>query len=124
MDDELVQLATIYETPGFVLLANDDDQTRMGCVGLRSLGTLDGTATAEIRRLFVRPDQRGQGLGQKLLETLMERARVNGFERLVLNTLPEMTSALALYGKLGFKPSKAHVDEPAEGTQYFSLTLD
>ena len=79
--------------------------------------------TGEIRRLFVRNQGRGQGLGRTLTEELIARARAGGLERLVLNTLPAMSEAVALYRSLGFDTINSYADEPLEDTLYFGLTL-
>ena len=123
MDNELVQLAEIYVAPGFLLLASDSASERLGCVGLRSLGAVDGQLTGEIRRLFVRGAARGQGLGAALTEMLRVEAGKAGFARLVLNTLPAMHEAIALYEGLGFEPSVPYVDEPLDDTLYLSLSI-
>lgn len=123
MDNELVELASIYESPGFLLLALDETGERLGCVGLRNLGQLHGEATGEIRRLFVREDGRGRGLGRSLTERLIADAATRGFDRLVLNSVPSMQEALELYAGLGFEPSEPYVDEPLEDTYYLALAL-
>lgn len=123
MEDELVQLASIYGSPGFLLLASTETGDRVGCVGLRSLGTIDGMLVGEMRRLFVRDEFRGVGAGRALVDMMRSEAYGNRFGRIVLNTLPEMTSAQTLYTSIGFESSRPHVDEPAEGTLYFVLDL-
>ena len=123
MDNELVELASIYESPGFLLLALDETGERLGCVGLRNLGQVQGEMTGEIRRLYVREDGRGHGLGRSLTERLIADASAHGFARLVLNTVPSMREALELYTKLGFEPSEPYVDEPVEDTYYLARTL-
>lgn len=123
MDNELVQLAEIYVAPGFLLLASGSAGERLGCVGLRSLGAVDGQLTGEIRRLFVRGAARGQGLGAALTQMLRVEAGKAGFARLVLNTLPAMHGAIALYEGLGFEPSVPYVDEPLDDTLYLSLSI-
>lgn len=123
MDNELVELASIYESPGFLLLATGPDDERLGCVGLRTLDPIDAQMSGEIRRLFVRHDGRGQGLGRLLTERLIADAARGGFARLVLNTLPAMNEAVALYEALGFEPSEPYVDEPLDDTLYFALDL-
>ena len=117
MKTELVQLRTFYAAPGFALLAYDNEP--LGCVAFRSLGNNDG----EIRRLFVSPNQRTGGLGRRLVTRLIEQARVDGFQRLFLNTLPTMTYAIALYESIGFTPTDSYAGDPTEGILYFALVL-
>ncbi len=123
MRDELVQLATVYQSPGFLLLATDRDGKQLGCVGLRSLGFPNGVLTGEIRRLFVHGAARRTGLGRSLLERVLEEAAVARFGQIVLNTLPVMHEAVALYESIGCTPIAPYVDEPLEHTRYLGIDL-
>ncbi len=123
MADELVQLASIYGEPGFLLLATDDQGERLGCVGLRDLGLSNGVRVGEIRRLFVRAGCRSGGLGGSLLEGMTSRAVKAGFDRVVLNTLPSMVEAVGLYRAHGFETCDPYVESPIEDTLYLSLEL-
>lgn len=119
MTAELVQLRSFYAAPGFLLLAHEDGET-VGCVGLRTLGASRG----EVRRLFVRPEHRGGGLGRRLLNRTSELARAHSFRQLVLNTLPTMTAARALYDADGFEPIDPYTADPVEGVQFLGRDLD
>ncbi len=79
MADELVQLVDVYGSPGFLLLAVDDSGQRLGCVGLKNLGAINGQATGEIRRLFVRESGRTAGLGRSLLLPQYDRTQLFDF---------------------------------------------
>jgi putative acetyltransferase len=78
-----------------LFLAADDG----GCVALRLLSP----DTAEMKRLYVRPAHRGTRLGRALAEAAIAAAREAGCARIVLDTLPQMREAQALYALLGFK---------------------
>jgi len=125
MEDELVQLDTIYADPGFLLLARDANGERLGCVGVRTIDDASQPAkvTGEIRRLFVRDPGRGTGVGVALVARLIEDARTRGFERLVLNTLPSMSQAIGLYDRAGFSTGEPYAEEPLEDTLYFARNL-
>jgi ribosomal protein S18 acetylase RimI-like enzyme len=71
----------------------------------------------------VTPDARTSGLGRRLVRRVLVYARDNGVERVVLNTLPTMTNAIALYQSLGFNPIDPYVTEPTVGVLYFGLDL-
>ena len=91
---------------------------------MRMLPTQPATpATAEIRRLFVRDEARGTGLGRRLAEQLVAHAQAADISRLVLNTLPAMTEAQALYVSMGFESCAPYVDEPLDGVLYYERTL-
>ncbi len=118
MDTELVQLRSFYAEPGLLLIARLSGAP-VGGVGLRPLGPF----TAEIRRLFVKPDGRTSGLGRRLVTRLIDEARDRDVERLVLNTLPTMTHAIALYESFGFTRIDPSVADPTEGVLFYALDL-
>jgi putative acetyltransferase len=121
MEDELVQLESFYLDPGFLLLATNDDGERLGCVGARATSDV---RQCEVRRMFIRPEGRGKGLGRALTDRLIVEAAEAGFTHLVLNTLPAMSEAICLYESMGFVRCDPYVDEPLEGVLYYSLTLE
>jgi GNAT superfamily N-acetyltransferase len=97
---ELAGLPGAYAGPaGALIVAGDGAADLAGCVGLRPVE--DG---AEIKRLFVRPSARGQGLGGALVDAVIEAARAAGHRRVVLETHESMTAAAALYLARGFVP--------------------
>ena len=118
MSAELVQLRSFYAPPGLLLLARTGNAAT-GCVGLRALDGVVG----EVRRLFVRPARRSSGAARQLMDRLILEARASRLRRLVLNTLPTMTHALALYASYGFAPTEAYVEQPTDGVVYLSLDL-
>ena len=70
----------------------------IGCGAVRRLGE----AEAEIKRMYVVPTSRGQGVGRSLLSALEEEARALGADRLLLETGDRLPEALALYVRAGF----------------------
>ena len=91
----------------------------MGCIGLRRV---DGTS-GEVKRLYVRPAARGQGLGGALAQQVIEAAREIGYRRLVLDTLAPMTEARTLYRSRGFREIPAYYANPLSGVIYMELAL-
>jgi putative acetyltransferase len=71
----------------------------------------------------VRPSGRGAGLGRLLTETLVKEARLAGYRRVLLDTLPAMTEAQALYRSMGFVEIPAYCHNPIAGTRYMALSF-
>jgi GNAT superfamily N-acetyltransferase len=82
---------------GTFLVARQDGRT-VGCGAIR----LVDAATAEVKRMYVEPDQRGKGVGRAVLARLEAAARQLGARRLVLETGIHSPDALALYHRAGF----------------------
>src|SRR5688572_28028803 len=120
-DKELAELPGDYKPPdGRLFLAHENDQTA-GCVALRKIGEGIG----EMKRLYVRPAFRSQGLGRTLTETLLREARNIGYRRIRLDTLPgKMDQAIVMYRSLGFKDIEPYYHNPVEGAAFMELLLD
>ena len=116
---ELASLETEYGGVNGGFLLAQDGGAYLGCVGVRSFAPRIG----EIKRLYVRPAARGRRLGRLLAEGIIDIARQRGFDRVLLDTLPFMTEAQALYLSLGFTPTPAYRYNPVEGTAFLELRL-
>ena len=89
---------------GLFLVAGDG----AGCAGLRR----HDAATAEVKRLWVRPDQRGSGLARALMAAVEAAARDWGCTRLVLDTSRHLPAALAFYRRAGWTEVARYNDNP------------
>ena len=79
--------------------------------------------SGEVKRLYLRPRFRGLGLGRRLQEAVIERAREIGYDCLYADTLPSMTEALALYQRVGFERVDAYSPTPTPDAIYLRLKL-
>jgi ribosomal protein S18 acetylase RimI-like enzyme len=119
-EKELAELPGDYAQPdGRLLLATFSDAPA-GCIALHKLDA----EICEMKRLYVRPQFRGKGLGRILADRLIADAREIGYKRLRLDTVePMMCDAVALYRKLGFREIAPYRENPIEGALYMELTL-
>jgi ribosomal protein S18 acetylase RimI-like enzyme len=116
---ELRELPGAYAPPGGRLLIAVQDGTPAGCVALRP----QGDARCELKRLFVRPGNRGLGIGRALTDRIVDEARAIGYDQIVLDTLPSMAAAQQLYEELGFREIAPYCVNPIAGTRYLGKNL-
>lgn len=118
---EMAAMPGKYAPPaGALLLARDSNGTPVGCVGLRPI---EPRGCCEMKRLYVAPQGRGFGLGEKLVRAVIEEAKRIRYREMRLDTLPSMTGAIALYTKLGFEPIAPYYETPVVGTHFMRLPL-
>lgn len=117
---ELVELGDMYGPPGGALFLAWDGARPVGCVGTRTFAP----GVGEMKRLYLRPAARGQGLGRALAQASIAAARRIGHRRLVLDTLASMHGARQLYSSLGFKETGPYYANPLPDVVYFELDLE
>ena len=119
-DEELAGLPGDYSPPqGRLLLAEYEGQFA-ACVALHKLE--DGIC--EMKRLYLRPQFRGKGLGRALADRIIAEARQIGYKRMRLDTVePIMKDAVAMYRKLGFVEIAPYCENPMGGALYMELQL-
>lgn len=119
-EEELAGLPGKYAPPVGILLLALVDGEPAGCVALRAFDAV----RAEAKRLYVRPGSRGTGTGRALMNAVIEEARRLGYRELVGDTLPEaMTTALAMYDRMGFERVDAYSVDPTPGAVFLRLRL-
>lgn len=119
-DKELAGLPGDYAPPeGRLLLAEFDGQLA-GCVALHKFEA----KICEMKRLYLRPEFRGKGLGRILAEAIIAEARNIGYEFMRLDTVePVMKDAVQMYRRLGFREITPYRVNPMPGTLYMELKL-
>ena len=133
IEDELANLPVRYAAPGTLLLA-DRDGHPAGCLAVRELrvagpmaavhAAVGGGLALELKRLWVRPEARGLGLGQRLVEEGHAHCRRQGAAAVYLDTVPAaMPDAVRMYENLGFGRSERYNSNDLKGVAHFRLYL-
>lgn len=119
-DEEIMHLEGKYGAPYGRLYLLRCEGKNAGCAALRRLDD----ERAELKRMYVRPEYRGNGFGGILVDKLISDARLIGYKSIVLDTLPFLQSAVRLYRRHGFREMEAYNDSPMNGSIYMRLELD
>jgi len=119
-DQELASLPGDYAPPNGRLLLAISKGNPAGCVALHKLEQ----DICEMKRLYVRSQYRGKGLGRQLAERVIAEARQLGYKKLRLDTVePVMKTAVAMYRQLGFREIPPYRPNPIKGALYMELQL-
>ena len=119
-EKELATLPGDYAPPDGRLLLTECEGQLAGCVALHKLD--DGVC--EMKRLYLRPQFRGKGLGRALADRIIIEARHIGYARMRLDTVePVMKDAVAMYRRLGFREIAPYCKNPIAGALYMELLL-
>jgi ribosomal protein S18 acetylase RimI-like enzyme len=117
--NELADLPGKYALPSGSLLMAEEDGKVAGCVGLRKIST----GICEMKRLYIRPEFRGRGLGKALAFAIIEVAFNMGYRKMRLDTVATMKEAVRLYRHLGFYEIDAYCFNPIKEAIYMELNL-
>lgn len=119
-DGEVAALPGKYAAPEGRLFLAFSDEKLAGCIALRKLEE----GVCEMKRLFVREDFRGLGIGIKLIEKLIDEARLIGYKTMRLDTYPpKMAKAVGLYESNGFREIPAYYHNPYGETLFMEKDL-
>lgn len=118
-DDEINSLEQMYSAPTGGLLIAKVNEEPAGVAGIRQFGNDD----CELKRMFVKQDFRGLGLGKALLLESIALARQLGYKTIKLDTAEYMKDAIQLYAQNGFLEIPPYRYNPHESAKYFALKL-
>jgi len=119
-EKELETIDKQYNKPRGALLLVYCDKIAIGCTGIREWDN----DIAELKRMYVKPDYRGQDIGRKLLELSFEIAKELSYKKMRLDTLPNMKQALSIYRTFGFYEISTYRFNPVVGTVYMEKLLE
>ena len=119
LEAELADPAKKYSgSEGEILIAFQDDDA-IGMVAYHR----HSDVRCEMKRLYVKPSARGMGLGDNLVEDIIEHAKAAGYKEMVLDTLTPMQEAIHLYKKHGFEECEPYYENPMNDVVYMRKEL-
>jgi len=118
-EEELESLPGRYASPEGCLFVAENQDGIVGCVAVRKI---EG-GVCEMKRLFIRPEYRGTGIGRKLAMEIIRTSIRLGYSRMRLDTTPSMNAATSLYRSLGFYDTAPYCYNPVPGAVYLELDL-
>ena len=118
-EEELAHLEHKYGGPGGRLYLAYWKDKLAGCVAMRQLDD----QRCEMKRLYVRLVFRGIGIGDRLVDTLIEDAKKHGYQYMLLDTFPFLERAVQMYYRRGFREIEKYTNSPIDNTIYMQLDL-
>ena len=122
-DDELDHLGEKYGVPEGRLYVARRGEDAIGCIAMRPMPELPGQNACELKRLYVKPDQRGSHIGRRLVQRIVDDAREAGYSRIYLDTLPILQTAIHMYLAMGFEEIPQYNDNPIAEAVYMKMEL-
>ncbi|MBO7388943.1 MAG: GNAT family N-acetyltransferase [Oscillospiraceae bacterium] len=117
--EELNHLEDKYGLPQGRLYLLMDGETPAASIALHKIDE----KTCELKRLYVKPGYRRQGIAEKLLDRIIEEARETGYSYMVLDTMPALKEAIRLYEKKGFYRINKYNNNPFEKMLFYRKDL-
>jgi ribosomal protein S18 acetylase RimI-like enzyme len=118
-EKELESLPGRYAFPEGCLLIAKNQEGIVGCGAVRKIDN----GVCEMKRLFVRSEYRGTGIGRRLAMEIIRIAIRSGYSHMRLDTTPSMNEATSLYRSLGFYDIEPYCYNPVPGAVFLELDL-
>lgn len=117
-DTSTDQLFELFQKERSVYYVAEHDGKVTGGAGIYpSNGLPEGVC--ELSKMYVLQEERGQGVGKVLLNKCIEHAVTAGYKKIYLESMPELTGAIGLYGRYGFE----HLKAPLGDTGHYFCTV-
>ncbi|WP_431121603.1 GNAT family N-acetyltransferase [Flagellimonas flava] len=117
-DKALDDMYGAYDVPKATYFVAEEGGRIIGCAGVAQLENFDGNV-CELQKMYLLEEARGKGLGAKMIDTCLAKAKEFGFEACYLETMPYMKAAQKLYQKNGFQ----YIDGPMGNTGHYSCPV-
>jgi ribosomal protein S18 acetylase RimI-like enzyme len=117
--EEISDLPSQYSEPGGCVILCYENNVPIGCIALRKFKD----DICEMKRLYLRREARGKGIGRIMAEKIIEKAKELGYMKMRLDTLETMKEAIALYKSRGFREITPYRYNPVKGVIYMELNL-
>jgi putative acetyltransferase len=117
-DKALDHMYENYDRPKATYFVVEEEGEIIGCAGVAQLDNYEGNV-CELQKMYFLEEARGRGLGRKMIDICLDRAKEYGFEKCYLETMPYMKDAQMLYKKSGFE----YIDAPMGDTGHFSCPV-
>jgi GNAT superfamily N-acetyltransferase len=118
--DDPESFARDYFGDGSGVWLAHDDASVVGCIALRPLPKLE--QAGEIKRMYVKPEARGQAIAERLLKALEDYAAEAGYRTLYLDTKDDLTTAIRFYQRHGYEPCERYNENP-QATMFMKKRL-
>lgn len=111
-------LFELFQAPNAAYWIVESEDGMLGGAGIFPTKGLP-TDTCELVKLYLLPQARGKGLGKLLMELCHGEAKKRGFQKIYLETMPELTIAVPLYEKMGYQ----YLDGPLGESGHFGCAI-
>ena len=118
-EEELNIINSMYGSPTGCLLLVYENEQAIACAAYRKIDE----HVCELKRMYIKPNYRRKGIAQEMLNILCDRAKINGYQFMRLDTLDTMKTAIHLYSKNSFYKIDAYYHNPNEGVVYMEKVL-
>ena len=116
---ELKTLPSSYALPEGRLYIALAEGVPAGCIALKKLDS----ERCEMKRLYVRPSFRNNGIGNELVSIIIDEAKKIGYRHMLLDTLTTFEKAVSIYRQRGFCETEPYCTNPWDNVIYLKLDL-
>ncbi len=117
-DKALDEMTATYDKDNATYFVVEDQGKIIGGAGIAQLENFEGSI-CELQKMYFLPEARGKGLGAKMMDICLKKAKSFGYEKCYLETLPYMKDATKLYSRTGFEP----LEGPMGDTGHYSCNV-